>query len=463
MISSKHIWIINPFDQLPNESDIPLRYWSLSKKLASYGYHVIWWSSDFSHKNKIKRNFCGDTDGFSIKLIKTPPYLKNIGIDRIISHKTFSKNFYDEAIKGIKNKDLEIPFRIVTSLPPLWITDSVFEIRDYINNKIYNDAKKSNLSPKVFCRVIVDIMDAWPEAFYRIFPKKLKNFIAPILLSSFHRSAKIAYNRADKISAVGQSYLEIAKKYLYKNQYKSKPKYLCYHGVDLGRFKYNLIIKRLNDYKRLNNKKIIKHKRLKESNNIDKRHLKIVHVGSMNSGYDVQTIIKFANEWNDKNKIPIQIHFAGKGDQFANIEKKSKKLGLIQSANFKNKKSQIIFHGYIKNDYIKKLLLSSDIAIVSNRSDTLVACPYKAGEYAGAGLAIISCLEGEFNKMIKFWNAGLSYKEGNALSLYNAINKYANDFDLLIEHSFNARKMAENLFDRNKTYKNFSEFIINDI
>ena len=47
MNSSKHIWIINPFDPLPNESDIPLRFWSLSKVLAKQGYKVTWWSSIF--------------------------------------------------------------------------------------------------------------------------------------------------------------------------------------------------------------------------------------------------------------------------------------------------------------------------------------------------------------------------------------------------------------------------------
>ena len=93
----------------------------------------------------------------------------------------------------------------------------------------------------------------------------------------------------------------------------------------------------------------------------------------------------------------------------------------------------------------------------------MVACPYKAGEYAGAGLAIISCLNGEFNRLLNSWNSGLNYEEGNVQSLYNAIIKYVNDFDLLNKHCFNARKMAENLFDQKKTYKNFSKFIINDL
>ena len=40
--------------------------------LAEQGNKVIWWSSDFSHLKKAKRQECPDTDGFSIRLIKTP-------------------------------------------------------------------------------------------------------------------------------------------------------------------------------------------------------------------------------------------------------------------------------------------------------------------------------------------------------------------------------------------------------
>lgn len=479
MLLSKHIWIINPFDQLPNESDVPLRFWTLSKTLVSEGYIVTWWSSDFSHQHKIKRLPCIDTDGFSIKLIKTPSYKNNIGIARIRSHMAFSKNFYNEAIKGLKNNDLEMPFRIVASLPPLWIAESVFKIKDYINTKIDNDPKKLEFKSKVFCKVVIDIMDAWPEVFYRILPEKFRHFIAPLFFLPFHRSASIAYKHADKISAVGQSYLEIAKRYLKNHQNDShiynnvkknfinqnlvKPLHLCYHGVDLNRFKSSLIFRRLKKYNKLDKEKLF-HSDLKELKNFKKkRHLQIVYIGSMNLGYDIQTIVDFAKKWKNEGKISIQIHFAGIGDQLNDIKKKTKKLGLLESTDFKNQKSQIIFHGYIKNNDINRLLLSSDIALVLNRPNTLVACPYKAGEYAGAGLAIISCLNGEFNRLLNSWNSGLNYEEGNVQSLYNAIVKYVNDFDLLNKHCFNARKMAENLFDQKKTYKKFSKFIINDL
>jgi glycosyltransferase involved in cell wall biosynthesis len=476
MNSQKHIWIVHPFEQLPNESDIPLRAWSLSKALVKKGYSVTWWASDFSHINKTKRSTSPDIDGFSIRLIETLPYKKNISLRRIRSNRSFCTNFYKEAINKLKNNILEKPFRIVISLPPLGLAENAFKIRDYINESIEKDNRDLKLVSKIFCQVIVDINDAWPEVYYRIFSKKIRKYIAPILLLPFHRSAMIAYKLADKISAVGLSYLKIAKNYLntknfflftvsivkkkYKNQYLKKPMHLCYHGVDLKRFKSKIILNRSIKYNKLS-----KNIRLYQSRNIDfknkkKVHLQIVYIGAMNSGYDLQTIISVAQKWKNKNNIPLQIHFAGMGDQLNSLKLMSKKLGLLESFDARNHESKVIFHGYLKNDNLKNLLISSDIALVANRTDTLVACPYKVAEYAGASLPMISCLDGEFNNLLKIWNAGLTYESGSIQSLYNGIKKYSKDFKLLKKHGLNARRMAKNIFDSEKIYKNYSKFII---
>jgi hypothetical protein len=97
---------------------------------------------------------------------------------------------------------------------------------------------------------------------------------------------------------------------------------------------------------------------------------------------------------------------------------------------------------------------------VPNRPDSLVACPYKAGEYAAAGLPMLSCLGGELGDLLKRWGAGSEYNEGDAASLQAAFDNTSNDPDLLNQQSLNTRKMAEALFDRKKTYAELAAFII---
>lgn len=467
MKQSKHIWIVNPFDEIPNETDIPLRFWTLCKVLSNKGYKVTWWSSDYSHRNKIKRLPCQDTDGFSVRLVKTPPYKNNISFSRLRNHRAFSQNFYKDALKKIKENPIELPVRIVISIPPLGLAENAFKIRDYVNNLVLNNNSTSKNSKKKYCKIIVDIMDAWPEAFYRIFPKKIKKYIAPIILYPFHKSAETAFKKTDMISAVGKSYIDIAKKYLetrkilslrdlnYKNNFKDqildKPMHLCYHGVDLNRFDKNKILKRLKKY----NEKTKKDK--------FSFRLNIVYIGVMNTGYDLETIINVLKNWKKKNQFPLTVHFAGKGNQLNNLILKCKKLELLEDETNRDHKNKIIFYGHLNNLKLNNLLLSADIALVTNRTDTLVACPYKAGEYSGAGLPMISCLDGEFNHLINDWNAGFSYNAGDTQSLCNAIDRYSRDLKLLKNHSLNARKMAEKLFDRKKTYDIFSEFILKNL
>lgn len=486
-LPSSQIWIVNPFDQIPNESDLPLRFWSLCRTFAQQGHNVIWWSSDFSHRHKIKRKACDDKDGFSVRLIETPPYKRNISLARIRNHKAFAKGFYHDAISGIKSGELEQPDRIIVSLPPLGVAESAFKLREWINKKELTNSndKKSICSPP--CEVIVDIMDAWPEAFYRVLPKPLRPLIGPILFASLHRSAKRAYQHADKISGVGQSYIDLAQGYLkvqeigfrtFKNE-QNKPEpmgmqkqfHLCYHGTDMARFKSVM-----------NTAKIPQDKASEEKNpsfppsmnglvNLRSGPLRAVYIGAMGYGYDLQTLIGVAERWKAEGVLPFQIHFAGKGPQLDQLKTRSRELGLIEPESELNDNpdastvfsitTPVVFHGFLKKDAVNELLLSSDVALVTNRSETLVACPYKAGEYAAAGLPIISCLGGELGKLISDWNSGSDYIEGDTASLYNAFRQYYGDKNLLQEQRLNARKMAEQLFDREKTYAEFTKFILN--
>jgi hypothetical protein len=52
-----------------------------------------------------------------------------------------------------------------------------------------------------------------------------------------------------------------------------------------------------------------------------------------------------------------------------------------------------------------------------------VACPYKAAEYANAGLPILSCLGGEFDHLLREHSLGLSYSEGDSADFARAVRE----------------------------------------
>ena len=79
-------------------------------------------------------------------------------------------------------------------MPPLGPAIQAFRVRDWTNkNRII--ARRNGP-----CKVIVDIQDAWPETFYRAFPKTVPTWLQSALLAGFHRSCGKCYINADRIS-----------------------------------------------------------------------------------------------------------------------------------------------------------------------------------------------------------------------------------------------------------------------
>lgn len=397
--------------------------------LAEQGNKVIWWSSDFSHLKKATRQECPDTDGFSIRLIKTPPYRTNISLARLKNHKAFASGFCEIAMAELQSKQLEAPNRIVVSQPPLGVAEQAFKIRYFVNKKQNKDTHNPTITSR--CEVIVDIMDAWPETFYRALPKWMPPIIQKTILYPLHRSAKQAYTKADKISAVGQTYLDLANQYLPENS--TTAMHLCYHGTDLSRFQ-----------------NIKQEARKPESAS---KELQVVCLGSMNEGYDLKTVVQAARKCKETGDLSIHLHFAGTGSQEPALKQYCQEHQLLSHP------AVVTFHGQLDKQRVNELLLNADIGLVTNKPETLVACPYKAAEYAASGLPILSCLGGELGQLLRQHNAGSKYKEGDVDSLYTAIQRCEKDRVLLSKQSQNVQKMAEHLFNRDHSYQTLMHFM----
>ena len=78
------------------------------------------------------------------------------------------------------------------------------------------------------CKVVLDVMDAWPENFARLIPGPdwLRDILWRILCARAIRRARRAYRGADAVSAVGVTYLGLAMRYGCR-----APRHLCYHGI----------------------------------------------------------------------------------------------------------------------------------------------------------------------------------------------------------------------------------------
>ena len=200
------IWIINPFDNLPEEGVRPQRYWLMAEAFAKAGHEVTLWTQDWSHAKKARRVLAAPSAGaprpaFALKSVPVPGYGRNICLKRIWSHWRFARNWAGMARDGARAA--AAPQMIVVSSPPLFIGR---EVRRFC--------------AETGARYVIDIMDAWPETFERVAPRWALGWMRAL--------ARGNYRGAAAVTAVAQRYLDLAKSYG-----ATSPMLLCHHGIRL--------------------------------------------------------------------------------------------------------------------------------------------------------------------------------------------------------------------------------------
>jgi glycosyltransferase involved in cell wall biosynthesis len=329
------VWIVNPFDNLPTEGFRPQRYWLMAGAFAAAGHDTVLWTQDWSHALKARRApsvFCGD-GAFAVKPIPVPGYTKNISFRRLWSHWRFAVNWRRAAEMEVKAGN--VPDVIVLSSPPLYVGKTA----------------------RAFCRnhsvrMVVDVMDAWPETFERVVPR--------FTLGWMRRIAGGNYRGADAVSAVARRYLELAHSYG-----STAPQKLCYHGIKLPLGFGSAPSRRREGVKRL------------------------VYAGNMSLSYDLATVIDAV-----KSEPSLSLDLAGSGPDEPFLRQRAGDCERIR------------FHGYLSESGLRRLLEDSDAGVVPMFDDSCVGVPYKLADYAAAGLPMISSLHGETERLLIAHGAG---------------------------------------------------------
>ncbi|MEX0331038.1 MAG: glycosyltransferase [Puniceicoccaceae bacterium] len=421
-----NIWIVNPFDELPGETDIRHRYWALADTLSDQGHTVTWWSSNFSHRTKdyrrpacstkpqedYRRPACSNLK-FSLRLVPTSPYARNVSFARLRNHRQYAQRFKKLASASIESGELPPPDRIVVSLPPLGTASAAFAIRKRFGGE-----------------VIVDIMDAWPETFYRLFPGQLGRY----LMWPLKRSAIGAFRGADRISAVAQVYIDLAKSHA-----PDKPTHLCYHGIDK---------------EDEGQKTKSKGPNLSDSGQSSPapHPLKIAYIGALERSYDLETAIQAIQQLSNEGNA-VELHIAGAGTQEAALRNLVTRLWTAES------KCPVHFHGLLSRTDLHKLLSDCHLGLIPMTQDSHVGIPYKLGDYCAAGLPVISSLDGECREFLETKKAGSYYEPGVVQSLVSVLSDYSRGERDISAEGINSLALAKQWFDRNQTYADLSGFI----
>lgn len=352
----------------------------------------------------ITSNFCHGTKEHrvdkklkDIVLLNEPKYRKNISIKRFYSHYIFSKNVR-KYLENLKEK----PDVIYCAVPSL---DVAFEAGKY--------AKKNGI------KFIIDIQDLWPEAFQMVFKVPI---VSDITFYPFKKKVDKIYSMADYIVAVSETYLKRGKR---KNNCDGVAIYL---GTEKSL---------IDSIEKINLSK-------------EKEKIWIAYVGTLGSSYDLNIIIEAISKLELYLKEKIVFQVMGDGPLRERFENFSKE-----------KQINIKFWGNLEYSNMIGILKNCDIAVNPIKKNSAGSIINKVGDYAGVGLPVINTQENkEYRDLVEKYSIGFNSSNRNAGEIAEKIKVLINDEALRKIMGRNNRKLFEEKFDRQKSYKIIVENIL---
>lgn len=394
--------MIAHFMTLPNENGNS-RFHAILTMLAETGkYRLELVTSGFFHTDKSQRSIdAGFRDAlpYRLTLIPEPSYARNISLKRVFSHSVFAK--------GVERylKTRERPDLIYCAVPSLSAASAA--------------ARRCGEDKP---RLIVDVQDLWPEAFMMAFP-------IPVLRSiSFHpmkRRADFIYGSADKIVAVSETYRDRA---LRANK-KDAEGLSVYLGADLARFD------RYRD-------------ELPARGRESRENLRIAYIGTLGHSYDLGAVIKALALLPQDVRGKALFVVMGAGPLREKFEREAKEAGVRAE-----------FTGLLPYPDMVRRLCACDIAVNPIAKNAAQSIINKVADYAAAGLPVVNTQQNaEYRALLTAYRAGVNCTH-DAADVAASLSALISDPDLRREYGANNRRLAEERFDRKKTYARIIELI----
>lgn len=347
-------------------------------------------TSRFYQRTKIFRS---NIDELCFGLKYKVTFIDEPGYSKNISFKRLytSKIFAKNVLKYLKsNEKPDVIYQVIPTI------DVAYVVSKYANR---------NGIP-----FILDIQDLWPEAFRMAFNVPV---ISDLAFFPYKLKVDGIYSRADDICAVSSSYVDRAK-LVNKKNIQGHPVYI---GINL------------NDFDKYSEKAM----------KGDSDNLKIAYCGSMDKSYDIRTVIDALSLMNN----PPQLVAMGDGVKRQEFEKYAKE-----------KKIKAEFTGYLPYPLMCKKLCECDMTVNPIIGTSVASIINKHGDYAASGLPVLNTQESsEYKALVASYNMGFNCTNGDAKDLATKISILCENKDLRLKMGKNARKCAEEKFDRSVTYK----------
>jgi len=400
------IWLIYPYGSIPGEGLRPDRPSMIGTALASAGHEVVWWGSNIEHRSKtVRSEEWKDIEiapNFTLRLVPTFRYDKNISIKRILYEKKYGQLVY------IRAQEYLTPELIIMGEPALFLCKSILK-----------------LVKETGAKLLLDRLDLWPELFHMVLPTPFKKMGKLIFAPLYYRRRSL-FKKADAIIAASENYLKLA----LENAPKLPLEYTetVYFGIDVAEQRRAM-------------KKSFKLPLPLQNVTRTEGEIWAIYASTLGHNYDLKTLLEASKLLTDR-KVNVKLLIAGTGPL----------TDYVVSYITHNNLRQTVYIGNPDSDTLAHIYSFCDIGLSMYRKSSTVSMPIKAFHYFAAGLPIVNSLVGDLAKFISTYNTGLNYEAENPDSLASTLQKLASDHSKLKVIAKNSYDLAS-LFDINIQYE----------
>lgn len=388
------------------------RFGYLAEFLTKAGYQVDLITTTFQHWEKAQRDLAKiqkDIDAgeypFGLRFIYEPGYKKNVDLARVKSHKIAAKNLK----KMLENKpedgkDYDL---LYAEIPP---NDVARVIAEYgVANNI---------------PFVADVNDLWPEAMRMVLDVPI---ISSVLFYPLQRDAEKVYSMVSGVVGTSDEYRDRP----FKNQKRDVPRITVYVGNEIKEFDQGA---------KDNWDQAIK----------QEEEFWVSYAGTIGTSYDIRTMVLAGEELKKRGYPNIKIKILGGGPMKEELEE------LAKSRKIEN----VEFVGYAPYGKMAAYLKKSDILVNSFVKKAPQSIVTKIGDYLAAGKVMINtCMSPEFRAKVDKDGFGINIMPEDVTILADAIEDLYKDEKKRLAMGRKAREIAEEQFDRPKSYQKITELI----
>lgn len=380
------------------------RFRYLCDFLIKSGYQVDLITTTFQHWEKAQRDMekiKKEDYQFGIKFIYEPGYKKNVDLKRIRSHKIAAKN-----LTALLEKEGDYDL-LYAEIPP---NDVALAAAEY--------AKRRGIP------FVADVNDLWPEAMRMVLDIPV---VSSILFHPLQRDAEKVYSLVSGVIGTSDEYRDRP----FQNQKREVPKATVYVGNEISEF----------DKGAEENDALVAK---------TEHEFWVSYAGTIGTSYDIRTMVLAAEELAGRGRQNIRIKILGGGPMKDELE------ALARERQIYN----VEFVGYAPYDKMAAYLKKSDILVNSFVRKAPQSIVTKIGDYLAAGRAMINtCMSPEFRRKVEADGFGVNIEPEDVKILADAIEDLYENEEKRLEMGKKARKIAEEQFDRPKSYRKIEELI----